>query len=352
LAVTARLFSVAAVTERGLDATVLRARGITRSLPPCLFVPHSVTAWHDAAPTTTAAAATQKPTTQTQNPPPPPPQGRLAGEAVACVGVCPLDALLLDGPLDEPSAAFVAAQLAVALSHLHYLGIVYRGVCAASVVLTAAGLPQLVDFRFARRAAADAGGGRCFSLCGVPEYMAPELVVGSGHTDAVDWWALGVLVWELLCGASPFASPGDDELTIYRRIARAQLPEPMPEHLSSEAASLLRALLARDPRDRLGAGRGGNTALRAHPFFAGVDWTALSEGRAPLPLGVRDRMLSAAAAAAAAGGGGCGEEGGGEEDGVVDLAAWAAAGAAGGAGSGGAGSSRRSQEEPLWIHEF
>jgi ribosomal protein S6 kinase alpha-4 len=254
--------------------------------------------------------------------------------------------------LDEPSVAFLGAQVVVALSHLHYLGIVYRGVCAASVVVTAAGLSQLVDFRFARRAAADAGGGRCFSLCGVPEYMAPELVAGTGHTDAVDWWALGVLLWELLCGASPFAAPGDDELTIYRRIARAQLPSPLPAHLSPEAQSLLTSLLARDPRDRLGAGRGGTSALRAHPFFASIDWPALSEGRAPLPLGVRDRMLSAAAAAAAAGGSG---EGGGvdeDEDGVVDLGAWAAPAGRGGGGRRAREGAAAAQEEPLWVHEF
>lgn len=101
----------------------------------------------------------------------------------------------LQGPLDERSASYVTAMAILGLSHLHRLGIAYRGLSAITLLVTEGGLVQLVDFRFAKAAE-----GRTFTLCGVPEYLAPEVVGGTGHDESVDWWALGVLVFHLITG--------------------------------------------------------------------------------------------------------------------------------------------------------
>jgi hypothetical protein len=222
-------------------SALTRQRAITRTLPPCLFVPHTIKPWRSR-------------------------DGALAGEVLATVGVCTLDALLLAGGggcgdaassaassppapvLDEVSAAYVTASAALALEHLHFLGVVYRGLCTSSVLVTEAGLLQLADFRFAKVLQ-----GRAFTMCGVPEYLAPEEVQGTGHTDAVDWWSLGVLLYHLLTGSTPFASPGDDELRIYRRIVKgAPANHAWPDSLSAHAADLIGKLLQTDPAQRLG----------------------------------------------------------------------------------------------------
>ena len=91
----------------------------------------------------------------------------------------------------------------IGLQHLHQSGVMYRALAAHTVLLDERGSPLLTDFRFAAHAS-----GRATSFCGQPEYLAPELVLGKGHSEAVDWWALGVLIFRLVSGSTPFASPG------------------------------------------------------------------------------------------------------------------------------------------------
>lgn len=238
LALTARVIGVADVEARGLGAAVARSRAITRVLPPNLFVPHTVAAWADAGAGRSGGSGNAAGGAG----------GGLAFEALATRGVCTLRALLADGALDDYSAAYAAACVVVALQHLHLLGVLYRGLSADTVLVTETGLLQLVDFRFARR-----NDGRAFTLCGPPQYLAPEVVEGTGHHEGADFWALGVLLFQLLTGQPPFAQPGDDELRVYRRIARAA--PAYPAVLSAEARDLISSLLVRDPDARLGVVR-------------------------------------------------------------------------------------------------
>eukprot|EP00882_Tetradesmus_deserticola_P006856 GHRQ01007222.1.p1 GENE.GHRQ01007222.1~~GHRQ01007222.1.p1 ORF type:complete len:320 (+),score=136.27 GHRQ01007222.1:462-1421(+) len=267
MALTGRLFNVEAVQQRGLSEAVVRMRRITRGLPPCLFVPASVASWVS----------------------PQAGQAVVAGEALATVGVCTLAVLLQAGPLDERSAAYITAMALLGLGHLHRLGIAYRGLSAITLLVTEGGLVQLVDFRFAK-----ATEGRTFTLCGVPEYLAPEVVGGTGHDESADLWALGVLVYHLITGGTPFAQLGDDELRIYRRILRAKFawPDtPAGNDISADARDLAAQLLQRERSKRLGMGRGGFAKLRAHPWFRSTNWTELQEGRSMLPLGLRERLF-------------------------------------------------------------
>jgi hypothetical protein len=142
-----------------------------------------------------------------------------------------------------------------------------------------------------------------------------------GAAGAADWWALGVLLYHVLLGSTPFAAPGDDELKIYKRIVRG-----MPAgggSLSSQLASLppaagdlIQGLLVREPEQRLGEAPGGVKRLQAHAFFRGLNWDDLREGRVQLPTTVRESLFTAAAA-----GGTTRAPGGGS-----GLAAWSPAG--------------------------
>lgn len=167
----------------------------------------------------------------------------------------------------EEDVKFYLAELALALKHLHCLGIIYRDLKPENVLLDSDGHIALTDFGLSKQPIEE---GKAYSFCGTVmliyfihqkiiyillkvEYMAPEVVNRKGHTLAADWWSFGVLMYEMLTGSLPFqGATRKDTMT---QILKAKLG--MPGNLSTEAQSLLRALFKRNPVNRLGAGSGG-----------------------------------------------------------------------------------------------
>ncbi|GLV31833.1 Ribosomal protein S6 kinase II [Carabus blaptoides fortunei] len=168
----------------------------------------------------------------------------------------------------EEDVKFYLAELALALNHLHSLGIIYRDLKPENILLDSDGHIALTDFGLSKLPLSE---GKAYSFCGTVEYMAPEVVNRKGHSFAADWWSFGVLMFEMLTGNLPFhGATRRDTMT---QILKAKLG--MPANLSPEAQSLLRALFKRNPQNRLGAGPGGIQDLKRHEFFATVDWDAL-----------------------------------------------------------------------------
>ncbi|ROT74847.1 putative ribosomal protein S6 kinase alpha-1-like isoform X1 [Penaeus vannamei] len=168
----------------------------------------------------------------------------------------------------EEDVKFYLAELALALDHLHSLGIIYRDLKPENILLDADGHISLTDFGLCKEALDDK---KAYSFCGTVEYMAPEVVNRRGHNTAADWWSFGVLLFEMLTGALPFQGANRKETMTL--ILKAKLG--MPPYLSPEAQSLLRALFKRNPANRLGAGPEGVEELKRHPFFASIDWVKL-----------------------------------------------------------------------------
>ncbi|KAM9234160.1 ribosomal protein S6 kinase alpha-2 isoform 1-T1 [Dugong dugon] len=169
----------------------------------------------------------------------------------------------------EEDVKFYLAELALALDHLHGLGIIYRDLKPENVLLDEEGHIKITDFGLSKEAIDHDK--RAYSFCGTIEYMAPEVVNRRGHTQSADWWSFGVLMFEMLTGSLPFQ--GKDRKETMALILKAKLG--MPQFLSLEAQSLLRALFKRNPCNRLGAGLDGVEEIKRHPFFMTVDWNKL-----------------------------------------------------------------------------
>ncbi|XP_017330160.1 ribosomal protein S6 kinase alpha-6 isoform X2 [Ictalurus punctatus] len=169
----------------------------------------------------------------------------------------------------EEDVKFYLAELALALDHLHNLGIVYRDLKPENILLDEAGHIKLTDFGLSKESVDHDR--KAYSFCGTVEYMAPEVVNRRGHTQSADWWSLGVLMFEMLTGTLPFQ--GKDRNETMNMILKAKLG--MPQFLSLEAQSLLRMLFKRNPANRLGAGPDGVEEIKRHTFFSTIDWNKL-----------------------------------------------------------------------------
>ncbi|XP_049872430.1 ribosomal protein S6 kinase 2 beta isoform X2 [Pectinophora gossypiella] len=168
----------------------------------------------------------------------------------------------------EEDVKFYLAELALALEHVHKLGIIYRDLKPENILLDADGHIALTDFGLSKLPPSS---DKAYSFCGTVEYMAPEVVNRKGHSFAADWWSFGVLMFEMLTGNLPFHGPTRHETMT--QILKAKLG--MPSNLSEEAQSLLRALFKRNPQNRLGAGHHDIEDIKSHEFFASIDWDAL-----------------------------------------------------------------------------
>ncbi|CAO2628806.1 Ribosomal protein S6 kinase alpha-2 [Lemmus lemmus] len=167
----------------------------------------------------------------------------------------------------EEDVKFYLAELALALDHLHSLGIIYRDLKPENILLDEEGHIKITDFGLSKEAIDHDK--RAYSFCGTIEYMAPEVVNRRGHTQSADWWSFGVLMFEMLTGSLPFQ--GKDRKETMALILKAKLG--MPQFLSVEAQSLLRALFKRNPCNRLGID--GVEEIKRHPFFVTIDWNKL-----------------------------------------------------------------------------
>ncbi|XP_077782812.1 cGMP-dependent protein kinase 1-like isoform X1 [Podarcis muralis] len=169
----------------------------------------------------------------------------------------------------EPVAVFCSACVVEALDYLHAQGVVYRDLKPENLMLDAKGYVKLVDFGFAK---ALRRGEKTYSFCGTPEYLAPEILRHEGHDFAVDFWTLGVLIFEMLVGRPPFHSAEPQK--IYSKIMDGIFS--FPVFVSESACSLVAKLCRRRPGQRLGNTSSGIRGIRKHRWFSSLSWKKLA----------------------------------------------------------------------------
>ncbi|KAH1150733.1 hypothetical protein AAZX31_16G089300 [Glycine max] len=211
----------------------------------------------------------------------------------------------------EESARFYAAEVVIGLEYLHCLGIIYRDLKPENILLQKDGHVVLADFDLSymtsckpqvvkqaipgkRRSRSEPPPTfvaepvtQSNSFVGTEEYIAPEIITGAGHTSGIDWWTLGILLYEMLYGRTPFR--GKNRQKTFSNILHKDLTFPSSIPASLAARQLINALLQRDPTSRIGSTTGANE-IKQHPFFRGINWP-LIRNMTPPPLDVPLKLI-------------------------------------------------------------
>lgn len=175
-------------------------------------------------------------------------------------------------------AKFYAAEVLLALEYFHKQGIIYRDLKLDNILLTLDGHVKVADYGLCKEEMWY--GSTTSTFCGTPEFMAPEILLEQRYGRAVDWWAFGILIYEMLLGQAPFR--GDDEDEIFDAILE---DEPLyPIHMPADSVSILHRLLTRDPAKRLGSGERDAEEIKAHAFFRDTNWDDMFHKRVPPPF--------------------------------------------------------------------
>lgn len=175
----------------------------------------------------------------------------------------------------EDTARFYAAHVVDAFQYMHDRDTVYRDLKPENLLLDADGYMKVTDFGFAKKLR-----GRTWTLCGTPDYLAPEIVGSRGHGKGVDYWTLGVLIYEMLASFPPFYD--EDPMKTYAKIMHGKIK--YPSHFSKEAVSLVKKLLNRKPTKRLGVVKGGAQLIKEHSWFTGFSFKDLLAHKIQAPI--------------------------------------------------------------------
>ena len=180
--------------------------------------------------------------------------------------------------IPNTNARFYAACILEALSHLHHRHIAYRDLKPENVLIDAKGYCCLIDLGFAKIVM-----DKTYTLCGTPEYLAPEIILSKGHDKGVDYWAFGVLIYEMLVGRSPFYSYGTDQVSLFKRIVQVKYAFPPGGIVNEASQDLIQRLIVRRQANRFGCLARGDMDIRDHAWFGVIETEKLLNKKISAP---------------------------------------------------------------------
>jgi len=167
-----------------------------------------------------------------------------------------------------PHARYYSASVVLAFEHLHVRHVVYRDLKPENLLLTAEGYLKLTDMGLAKFAL-----GKTYTTCGTPEYFAPEVIRSTGQTRAVDWWTLGILIYEFMVGSAPFRAEND--MAMYGKVLKGINYVQFPAKCDGASEEIIKAILKAEPSERLPMRAGGVNNLKQHRWYQDFDWEGL-----------------------------------------------------------------------------
>ncbi|CAG9331746.1 unnamed protein product [Blepharisma stoltei] len=184
----------------------------------------------------------------------------------------------------DKDAKFYTSSLVAILEHLHERDIIYRDLKPENVMIDDEGYTKLIDFGTAKIVS-----GRTYTIVGTPHYMAPEVIVGKGYSVAVDYWSVGIMLYEFMCGGVPFGEEEEDPFAIYEKVLERRLIYPAFVDPRMPSKPIIEQLLSKNPAMRTG---GSIENLKAHPWFNGFNWDQLLSRQLEPPYRPRVSDLS------------------------------------------------------------
>jgi serine/threonine protein kinase len=178
----------------------------------------------------------------------------------------------------DEKTKFYIVELILAIEFLHNNKMLYRDLKPENILIDASGHIKLTDFGLSKMVKKTKE--KAFTICGTPQYLAPEILSDDGYDKTVDWWSLGCVMFEMLTGSAPFRIPKGSYLTadLYKKKIN------IPDYVTPEAKDLIKQLLVPNPKKRLGFGPDGSKKIKEHPYFNDIDWDDAADRKLTPPF--------------------------------------------------------------------